>query len=121
MKLGAPSAASPAAASQAGEIVNRSLQAKGVDPQTLNLDVLAGMKHEVQDALSEGGLPNAESIVNRAKAESLPVPVRLMRGQATGDPMLYSTEQNLRGIKGVGEPITTRLQEQNSEIGRAHV
>lgn len=99
----------------AESVVNDALRAKGVDPDSMDLNLLSGMKHEVQDALKSGADDiSPESIVNRAKAESLPVPVRLMRGQSTGDPMLYSTEQNLRGINGVGEPITQRLQEQNA-------
>lgn len=97
----------------AESIVNDALRAKGVDPSTVDLNLLSGMKQDVKDALAGGADISPESIVNRAKAESLPVPVRLMKGQATGDPMLYSKEQNLRGVTGVGEPITQRLQEQN--------
>lgn len=104
-----------AAASPAAEvIVNDALKARGTDPAALNLNVLAGMKQEVQSALDHDAAPSAEAIANRARAESLPVPVRLMRGQATGDPAAFSAEQNLRGITGVGEPITQRLQQQNA-------
>lgn len=104
-----------AAASPAAEvIVNDALRSQGADPATLNLNVLSGMKQEVQSALDHDAQPSTQAIVNRARAESLPVPVHLMRGQATGDPMAFSTEQNLRGITGVGEPITQRLQQQNA-------
>jgi hypothetical protein len=107
---GQAAAATPAA----DAIVNSALASKGVDPNSIDVNVIAGLKQEAQSALEHDAEPSAESIANRARAESLPVPVRLLRGQATGDPIAYSTEQNLRGIAGVGEPITTRLQEQNS-------
>jgi hypothetical protein len=112
-RYGAPQPGSGEAAAQAETVVNETLKAQGVDPKTVNLDVVKGMRQEVADALQEGAQPNPVSIANRAKAESLPVPVRLTRGQATGDPKLFSDEVNLRGITGVGEPITARLQQQN--------
>ena len=98
----------------ADSVVTSALHQSGVDPGTVSLDVLKGMRQDVQSALEHGADISPASITNRARAESLPVPVRLTRGQATGDPMLFSREQNLRGFTGVGEPITTRLQEQNS-------
>jgi hypothetical protein len=103
--------ASPLAAST---VVHSALNAKGIDPETVDLNVLSGMRQEAQDALDAGVEPSAAMIAARAQAESLPVPVRLMKGQASGDPMQFSKEQNLRGIVGVGEPLTTRLQEQNA-------
>jgi len=104
-----------AAATPAAEVVvNDALKAKGVDPATLDINVLSGMKQEVQSALDHGAEPSAEAIANRAIGESLPIPVRFMRGQATGDAAAFSAEQNLRGIQGVGEPLTTRLTEQNN-------
>lgn len=108
------STVSTAATPAADVVVHDALRAKGVDPGTIDVNILQGMKQEVQTALEHNAQPSAEAIANRARAESLPVPVRLMRGQATGDPMAFSTEQNLRGVQGVGESITQRLQEQNA-------
>lgn len=102
--------ATPAAADA---VVKGALQAKGVDPATVDLNMLGGMRSEVQSALDHGTDVSQTAIVNRAKAESLPVPVQLTRGQATGDAMQFAKELNLRGIAGVGEPITTRLTQQN--------
>jgi hypothetical protein len=107
---GTQAAATPAAEA----VVNSALASRGVDPASVDLNVLSGMKEEVQSALEHDAEPSVEAIANRARAESLPVPVRLMRGQATGDPAAFSAEQNLRGITGVGEPLTQRLQEQNA-------
>ena len=98
----------------ADQVVKAALQSQGVDPASMDLNMLGGMRQDVQSALEHDAEPSAVAIVNRARAESLPVPIRLMRGQATGDPAAFSTEQNLRGITGVGEPITERLQQQNA-------
>jgi gas vesicle protein len=106
--------AAGAASPEAERLVNQTLNEAGQNPSNIDLNVLSGLKQEVQDAIAHGEEPSPQAVLNRARAESLPVPVRLMKGQATGDPMLYSREQNLRGITGVGEPITQRLQQQNS-------
>ncbi len=98
----------------AAQVVQDALKAQGADPSTLNIAALKGLRADVQSALDSGADISPVSVANRAKAESLPVPVYLMRGQATGDAMLFAREQNLRGIQGVGEPITGRLQEQNA-------
>lgn len=108
-------ASKTAAASPAADaVVHGALNAKGVDPASVDVNLLAGMKQEVQSALEHKAEISEEGIANRARAESLPVPVKLMRGQATGDAAAFTTEQNLRGITGVGEPLTQRLTEQNS-------
>ena len=108
-------AASSQANPQAADaVVKQALQGAGVDPATVNLNLLSGMRQDVQSALEHGADVSPTAIANRARAESLPVPVQLTRGQATGDPMLFAREQNLRGIEGVGEPITQRLTEQNA-------
>ncbi len=103
-----------ASSTAADQVVKDALAASGTDPKTVNLNALKGMRADVKDALDAGVEPSPTAIANRAKAESLPVPVQLMRGQATGDPMLFAREQNLRGIQGVGEPVTSRLQQQNA-------
>lgn len=104
-------------ASQAADtIVNEALKAKGADPSTIDLSIVKAMKDEVDDAIKAGVDPNPAAIANRAEAESLPVPIKLMRGQASRDAMQFAKEQNLRGINNVGEPITTRLTEQNKAL-----
>lgn len=98
----------------ANEAVNAAISKAGLDPNNMPAPVLTSMRNEISDALKQGAEPSPVAIANRIKAESLPIPVQLMRGQATGDPMAFAKELNLRGIKGVGEPITTRLQQQNA-------
>jgi hypothetical protein len=97
----------------ADAVVNKAMHDAGANPATIDLNLLRGMRQDVQSALEHGADISPQSIVSRAKAESLPVPVQLTRGQATGDAMQFAREQNLRGVTGVGEPLTNRLTEQN--------
>lgn len=98
----------------ADAIVNQALKDTGKDPASFDLNMLKGMRQDVQSAIEHGADISPASIINRTRAESLPVPIRLTRGQATGDAMQFAKEQNLRGIAGVGEPMTQRLTEQNA-------
>jgi hypothetical protein len=107
-------ATSPASGPAAEAVVNSALNAKGIDPASVDLNVLAGMKADAQAALEHETPIDAETIAARAKAESLPFPLYPMKGQASGNAMQFAEEQNLRGIKGVGEPLTQRLTEQNA-------
>lgn len=54
------------------------------------------LKRAVLDVGKRGGV-NHEVLQRHLDAESLPVPVRLTEGQATGDVSLLSREQNMRG------------------------
>ncbi len=98
----------------ADSVIKKALQDSGTDPSKVDLNVLSSLRQDTQSALDHGADVSSTSVVNRAKAESLPVPVRLTRGQATGDAMQFTREQNMRGIEGVGEPLTQRLTEQNA-------
>ena len=111
-------AAPGTAAGQASNVVHSALQAQGVDPNAVNLDVLASLKREAQEALESGHDPNPTAIYNRAVAESLPVPYPLMRSQATRDGSQWADMMDMRGLKGpngemVGAPIQSRLEQQN--------
>ena len=94
-------------------IVNDALTAKGVDPATVNLNVVGGLKQEAQDVLDMGGEVSPEMVAMRAKAESLPVPMRLMKPQLTGDATQFSKMKNLAKLEGVGDPIQANLVAQN--------
>lgn len=64
-----------------------------------------------------GNLPldkvNTPVVLRRLEADSLPVPVRLTEGQATGDVVKLSKEQNLRGTQ---EAFARRFNEQNKQL-----
>jgi hypothetical protein len=56
---------------------------------------------------------NFPTIMRHVEANSLPVEVRLMRGQATQDPVIMSKESNVRGRN---TEIAYRIQEQNQAL-----
>ena len=104
--------ASPAA----DAIVNGALNEKGFDPASFDVNVLAGLKQEAEDALAHDVDPSPEMIASRARAESLPFPIRLLKGAASNNGMQFTNEQSLAAIKGVGEPITQRIVENNQAM-----
>lgn len=79
-------------------------------------ELFSGLKEQVKDALSSGSKVDAKALDRLARAQTLPVPVPMLKGQIHRDPMQFATEQNLRGIHGVGEPITQTLQAQNKAL-----
>lgn len=111
-----PGGSSPATAAQASNIADQAFVARGINPQTVDPTVRAQFVQQVQDSLLKGVEPDARTAANMAEAQSLPVPVPMLRGQASRDPMQFAKEQNLRGITGVGEPITSVMGSQNRAL-----
>lgn len=72
---------------------------------------------ELQQAVS--GIPvnkvNLPVLQRHVEADTLPVPIRLTEGQATGDPVIISNEMNRRGQPG-NEALVQRLNEQNAQL-----
>lgn len=89
------------------------LQSAGIDVNKVAPDVLQGLKDQAAQSLKTGDVKNLKRY---ADAMTLPVPVPMLRGQVTRDAMQYAVEQNLRGITGVGEPITEVLTAQNKAL-----
>ena len=54
------------------------------------------LQAEVSTALQAGKPIDPSALARQVEADSLPVPISLMPGQATQDPILISTERNLR-------------------------
>lgn len=100
----------------ANQLTEQAFKEKGIDASKIDPSVLGNFKAQVQDSLDHGVSPDRVTAGNLAEAASLPVPVPLLKGQASRDPMLFAREQNLRGIQGVGEPITDTLQRQNRAL-----
>jgi hypothetical protein len=69
----------------------------------------------VQSAQRNGGAVNPEALARHVDADSLPVPVRLTQGQATGDIIALSQEQNMRGRLPA---LATHFNEQNRALGQ---
>lgn len=72
---------------------------------------------ELQQAVY--GIPinkvNVPVLQRHVEADTLPVPIRLTEGQATGDPVIISNEMNRRGKPG-NEALVQRLNEQNGQL-----
>ncbi len=79
-------------------------------------ELFSGLKEQVQDALASGKKVDPLALERLARAQSLPVPVPMLKGQITRDAMQFAKEQNLRGITGVGEPLTETLTSQNRAL-----
>lgn len=109
-------AASPA---QAEELVAKAIQENGGDAAGVKAarpELFDGIKSQVADALSSGKKVDPMALQRLTEAQTLPVPVPMLKGQITRDAMQFAKEQNLRGINGVGEPITETLKTQNRAL-----
>jgi hypothetical protein len=102
-----PAAAGPGAGATPG-----SVGAAGVPTITTIQQALVGATPELKAVLS--GIPfeqtNVPTFMRHIEADSLPVPVRLTEGQATGDIVKLSNEQNRRGRD---PELAQRFNEQN--------
>lgn len=100
----------------AENIVSSALGGSGAAVKIDRPELFAGLKEQVKDALKSGNKVDPKALDRLARAQTLPVPVPMLKGQITRDPMQFAMEQNLRGIHGVGEPITQTLQSQNKAL-----
>jgi hypothetical protein len=103
-------------AATADAVVSKALAAQGIDKSAITPELFDGLKSQAQDALKSGATIDKSALVRLTQAQTLPVPVPMLKGQITRDPMQFAKEQNLRGIEGVGEPITHTLQAQNKAL-----
>lgn len=114
-------AALPETAPVAGAAGTRaSVGAAGTVPVAQARAMVAGSSPELQQAvesavakLPPGQQLNMEALQRHVDADSLPIPVKLTRGQATQDPTLISNERNTRSIT---KPMVTRLQQQDQAL-----
>lgn len=92
-----------------------SVGAAAVLDETAVKQALAGATPELQKAI--GNIPvnkvNLPTLQKHIEADSLPVPVRLTEGQATGDIVKLSNEQNRRGRD---TELAQRFNEQNKQL-----
>lgn len=104
-----PQAVPPAAPGRA------SVGAAGVPDTTIVRQALQSATPEFQQLY--GNMPldkvNTPVVLRHLEADSLPVPVRLTKGQSTGDVVQLSKEQNLRGSQ---PEFARRFNEQNQQL-----
>jgi hypothetical protein len=92
-----------------------SVGAAAVPTETTIKAALSTASPELQKALSNisPSKVNLPVLQRHIEADSLPVPVRLTEGQATGDVNLLSSEQNRRGAD---PQLANRFNEQNGQL-----
>lgn len=108
---GAPPAAAPGMASAGSAAADTVTQARGLVSKAS-----PELREIVESTLAKDGKKtgiNIPALKRQVEADSLPVPVRLTKGQATQDLGLLSTEQNDRGKI---EALRTRFNEQNRSL-----
>jgi hypothetical protein len=89
----------------------------GIDSTKVNPEFFKSLQDQAKNAIQTGDVKGFQKYAtNYMEANGLAVPVPMLRGQLTRDPMQYAVEQNLRGVQGVGEPIQSVLQKQNSAL-----
>lgn len=91
---------------------------EGIDLRQLSLGAQGVLLAEAKKQLQAGEL-NPASLRRVAEAAALDPRLKLTRGQATRSPFDWQTEQNLRGIQGVGDDLRTRFSEQGQILTEA--
>lgn len=106
--------AGEAAATEAASSMDRpqSISAAAASPNVVKASP------ELQAAIQEvkertGGNVNSDAMSRQVEADSLPVPIKLTKGQALQDPARISQEQNMRGQQA---DLATRFNEQNGQL-----
>lgn len=122
----APAAAVPGAAVVPGAVVQAGAPApfgsvgaaaatRGATLDTAIAMATPELRAELEVVKRRGGRINQMALDRQMEADSLPIPVRLTEGQATGDIVKISDEFNKRGQPG-GEAIAYRLKQQNDAL-----
>lgn len=103
-------------AQDADSVVSQALASQGVEKASVTPELFDGLKTQVQEAIKTGKPVDMAALGRLTSAQTLPVPVPMLKGQITRDAMQFAKEKNLRGIAGVGEPITEVLTAQNKAL-----
>lgn len=98
--------------------VERLANQSGIDLQKLTAGGQQALLNEAKKQLQVGQL-NPEALQRVAEAAALDPRLKLTRGQATRSPMDWQTEQNLRGIQGVGDELRQRFGGQGQILTEA--
>jgi len=102
------------ASSQAAQnTVNQTLENIGVNASTVNPQITAGLQKNVQEALNSGQPLDTAALARKAQAESLPVPIYLLRGMLTRDGMEYTKDLELAKDQSIGRPVNDALKNIN--------
>jgi hypothetical protein len=113
--LAAPAVAESRAAQQVDEQITQALRDVGPAAGPVGPDTIAALRRQAMEAARKGRSLDVAALLRQRDFESLGMPS--LQGQITRDPMQFARERNLRGIEGVGEPITERLTAQRQTLG----
>lgn len=102
------------AAADAERIVREAVREAGQKIEDVPIVVLDDMRSQVTKALSSGKQLDAAAALRKADFQAEGIAPTL--GQITRDPMQWASEQNVRGITGVGEPVMMRLAAGNQAV-----
>lgn len=107
-----------AAASQnADAVIRQAAQEQGIDLSVIPDSILNNVRARVTDALATNRTLDPAAALRQAEGTAVLGPQNgLTLGQATRDPRQFTTERNLRGIQGAGEPLMQRYADQNTAL-----
>lgn len=94
--------------------IQRVMRDMGMEQQNIPAEVMADLRRQVLAGFKSGQKFDAAATLRKADFDAQGVPA--LRGQVTRTPAEYSKGMNLRGVEGVGEPITATLVAQNQKI-----
>ncbi len=116
--VGARLPSTQAAASQNADAVIRQAAAdQGIDLSVIPDNILNNVRSRVTDALATNRTLDPAAALRQAEGTAVLGPQNgLTLGQATRDPRQFTTERNLRGIQGAGEPLMQRYADQNTGL-----
>lgn len=99
---------------EVAEVAKRSLAEDGVDFNTLPESVKLEVLNQISKGSEVGRLVDPRHVLRKNDFDKFGIEPTL--GQVTREPAQFSQELNLRGVSGVGEPITKRLSDQNQQV-----
>lgn len=97
-------------------LLAKAFQEIGIKIEDMPKQQYAQLRQQVNESLKNGVKLDPAAMIRKADFEAAGIQPTL--GQITRDPMLWAREQNLRGVAGVGEPLTARLSGQDQALSR---
>lgn len=98
--------------------VAAALEREGIDFQGLTAKVRDGLVKQANEAVRSGAAVTPAQLARAARAEGLPAPARLTKGQMTGDRQQLRDEFNLSRTKA-GQAIDDQLMAQDEALSKS--
>lgn len=96
-------------------VIDETLEQAGIKPQQLPPEFVDSAREQIAHAAETGGTVDPITLRAQAEAASLPIPIKLPRGQASGDPAQYAAEQEAAKIAGKGPNPALQLMTENNQ------